>query len=126
MPSPPYRRKSPTRRTQSEDVYGERSLSVERGQSPLQPSPSPRSVSPGYLSNISPVASTNLTSSVGSDNSSAFPIFERPVRVNPLMVLAESRQKEKKISPKMKKKDNTLGENSPVEETGEKNKRMYI
>lgn len=81
LSSSPYRRRSPTRKTQSEDVYNER---------------------------IDPP----INLSMSSNSSGETQISERPVRLNPLMKLAETRPRERKVSPRRNKKSTSSGESN--------------
>lgn len=78
---PLFRRRSPARRTQSEDVYNERT-------------------------------DTSANISMSSNSSAETFVNERPLRVNPLMKLAETRQRERKTSPRRKQRSDSSGEST--------------
>lgn len=83
--SQPLRRWSPTRRTQSEDVYNERT---------------------------DPSANFSMSSTSSGENQAN----ERPIRVNPLMKLAETRQKDRKVSPRRKQRSDSSGESNVADD----------
>lgn len=123
--SPIFRRKSPTRRSQSEDVYADRDI-IERSSSPYQGNLSPHSVNSAHLS-TSPVGSVNLLSSSPSSGE-AQPVLssERLARVNPLIKYAQSSQKERKISPNRRQRGDSEGENVGSDDgTGENKGELF-
>lgn len=83
---PLNRKRSPTRRTQSEDVYNERT-------------------------------EQSAMFSMSSTSSGETQLNERPVRINPLMKLAESKPKDLRNSPRRKQRSDSSGESNVVEDT---------
>ncbi|KAG5872226.1 hypothetical protein JTB14_017045 [Gonioctena quinquepunctata] len=109
-PSPPYRRRSPARRTHSEDIYSEReNSSIVRDSSPVSRGGSPivRGSSPIFLKDAQPIVSS-----------------QKGMRVNPLMRLVENKQaREGKRSPKrMQNNEGSSEEGSSKEEEIQKSK----
>lgn len=90
--SPPFRRRSPTRRTQSEDVYNEKT---------------------------DPPTNFSMSSTSSGDTQ----VSERAVRVNPLMKLAETRQSERKTSPRRKQRNDSSGESNVADDATDNKKK---